>query len=173
MSAVVSKTNILTSCFPFLCIVRTHSSEQEGFFRKTSPTCTKFKGVKKAKSTDEQPRQHGGDPEPTRGSGREGRRRGPATLVPPAPRPRRGPDQPPGIRSASCLRLLRRVPAPRSLLRAGAPLTRREGIYVAVLVTAYGREEVGTASRPPLRSGAAAQQPGAVPAAAPRCPRQL
>lgn len=142
-------------------------------FQKDFSKYTKFKRVKKAKSTDEQPGQHGGDPEPTRGSGREGRQRGPATPVPPAPRPRRGPDQLPGIRSASCFRLLRRVPAPGSLLRAGAPLTRREGIYVAVLVTAYGREEVGTASRPSLRSGAAAQQPGAAPAAASRCPRQL
>lgn len=151
----------------------------------TFPTCTKFKGVTEAESTDEQLRareelcgQRRGDPEPTSGSGRERppeeprrpRSRPPGAPAPGLPRgpdPRRPPDAP------APLRLLRRVPAPGSLVRAGAPLTRREGIYVAALVTAYGREEVGTTSRPRLRSGAAAQQPGAAPAATPRCARQL
>lgn len=172
MSAVVNKTNILTSCFPFLCIVRTHSSEQEGFFRKTSPSIPSSKESRRPRAQTSSPANT--EATLSRRGGADGKAAGgPATPVPPAPRPRRGPDQLPGIRSASCFRLLRRVPAPGSLLRAGAPLTRREGIYVAVLVTAYGREEVGTASRPSLRSGAAAQQPGAAPAAASRCPRQL
>lgn len=107
------------------------------------------------------------------GAAGEDRPRSPAVPVPPARRLPRGPDprRPPD--APAPLRLLRRVPAPGSLVRAGAPLTRCEGIYVAALVTAYGREEVGTTSRPLLRSGAAAQQPGAAPAATPRCARQL
>lgn len=73
----------------------------------------------------------------------------PSGSEPPAP-PLRGPEAPDpstGLRSASCLRLLRRVAGSEvSGSRAGAPLTRRDGIYVADLVTDYGREEVETAS---------------------------
>lgn len=148
-------------------------SEQEGFSRKTFPTCTKFKEVRL--SAGEQPHASGrctanaeanesGRGQRTKAvdRGRKPGRRGGLPKSPESPLPR---TRCPNLGSAPpppfCLRLLRRVPAPGSLVRTSAPLTHREGIYVAASSLLTDARRWGP------------QTSNAAPAAAPRRPRQL
>lgn len=169
-----NKTNILPSCFPFPT-GRTHSSEQEAFPERLRQRVPSAKESREAKSTDEQPGQPGGDPEPPRGSGGEAAGEAP----PPGPGP--APRAPQGARPAAGEPLRLRPPppppAPRPCACGSAPGRRatyppRRGLRSGprhCLRTRGGGDGEPTAAearrrRPATRRGAAA---------APRRPRQL
>lgn len=161
------KTAVLTSRFLFLFRVRTAQSKR-AFPERLS---TEYRVQRGRAGRSEQPQLRAAGPparrrpraeraaDRGRKPGRRGGQRGGRPKSPP-PRTRRpslGPAPPPPC----CLRLRRRVPAPGSLVRTGAPLTHREGIYVAASSLLTDARRWGP------------QTSYAAPAAAPRRPRQL